>query len=305
MPELRLGSISAAIVVAALALLAPEVSRSKPALTEVSIPEASEGGTTVNLRAWLAKPDGPGPFSAVILAHGCNGVDPRAPGSAWASMNEWAEWLNQQGYAALILDSFAPRGVSTVCGGTMGDERTHELLGAVSGDLRGLDIFVAADYLARMPQFDPQSIAAIGFSHGGAAVVRAAAEDNVTAGPGRKALAADHGRIAAFVGMYPGCKRSVRSTFLAPLYILIGTDDVRTSAQICERLAGNPRSSGSPVTIKVYQGATHSFDVEKPDRITKVGDRMAYSAEATADARARIKTFLAEHLGSKGAAAAH
>jgi dienelactone hydrolase len=270
------------------------------AFTRLSIPETYQG-KTLQLDAWLSTPGGSGPFATVILAHGCNGVNPNLRSGAWPEMNKWARWLNQESYAALILDSFTPRGVSSVCGGVMGDERARELFRLIPVDVRALDIYVAADYLAKMPQIDPQRFGTIGFSHGGAAIVRAAAMDNTIAEPGRAALAADRGRIAAFVGMYPGCKRSTRSTFIAPLLILVGTDDVRTPAAVCEQLAEQPRA-GSPVTIKVYPGATHSFDVEKSDRQTRFGDTMRYSATATADAQMRIKDFFVEYLTGRDGA---
>jgi len=291
------------LVAGGLALLTPlgveqavaQLPRSWPTLKTLTIPETYQG-KTVNLRAWLATPNGPGPFSTVILAHGCNGVDPYAHGSGWTSMNVWAAWLVEQGYAALILDSFSPRNGASVCGGAMGDPQAHALFKVIPVDIRALDIYVAADYLAKMPQINPMGFGAIGFSHGGAAVVRAAAADNAVARSGEAALAADHGRIAAFVGMYPGCRRSVHSTFVAPLLILVGSEDVRTPAAVCERLANAPRALGSPVTIKVYPGATHSFDVEKPERTTRLGDEMRYSGEATADARNQIKSFFARYL---------
>jgi len=264
------------------------------ALTRLSIPETYQG-TTVALDAWLATPAGSGPFSTVILAHGCNGVNPDIKSSAWLSMNKWADWLLQQGYAALILDSYTPRGIRTICR-DQGVEIARKLAHKVPADLRALDIYTAADFVAKMPRIRAQALAAIGFSHGAASVLRAAADDNTVAMPGRVALAADRGKLAAFVGMYPPCWESVRSTFSGPVLILIGTEDQRAPPEACERLASHPRLGGSPVTLKLYPGATHVFDVEKPDRTTKAGDTLRFSADATADAKARIKDFLGRYL---------
>jgi dienelactone hydrolase len=47
------------------------------------------------LSAELSRPSGPGPFPAVVILHGCNGVGP--------NMYEWARWLRGEGYAALVL----------------------------------------------------------------------------------------------------------------------------------------------------------------------------------------------------------
>jgi dienelactone hydrolase len=213
-------------------------------------------------------------------------------------MNKWAEWLNQQGYAALILDSYTARGIKTICR-DQGVDTARELGKLIPADVRALDIFKAADVLAKLPQINPREFGAIGFSHGGASVLRAAAEDNSAAMEGKAALAADHGKLAAFVGMYPGCWESVRSTFIAPVLILIGTADRRTSSGVCQLLADHTRTAGSPVTIKVYPGATHSFDVERPDQLTKFGDTLRFSADASADAHSRIKDFLGRYLTAR------
>ena len=122
-------------------------------------------------------------------------------------------------------------------------------------------------------------------------VLRAAATDNPLAAEGKAALDADHGTFTAFIAMYPVCGESVRSTFNVPVLILIGDADQRASPEACQRLAGHPHIGGGPVTFKLYPGATHSFDVEKPDRKTKFGDTLRFSADATADARERIKAF--------------
>src|SRR5437870_700055 len=56
----------------------------------------------------LYRPAGAGPFPAVILLHGCSGVGPHTVA--------WAQWLQAEGYAALVLDSFAGRGLRRLCG---------------------------------------------------------------------------------------------------------------------------------------------------------------------------------------------
>src|SRR5882724_8006743 len=69
----------------------------------------------------LFTPDGAGPHPAVILHHGCNGIG--------QNVKNWAVWLQAQGYAALVLDSFTPRGIRTLCGASqplMGGVRAHD-----------------------------------------------------------------------------------------------------------------------------------------------------------------------------------
>src|ERR1700689_4665123 len=62
------------------------------------VPDARQPATP--LTAVLSLPDGKGPFPAVIVLHGCDGI--RAQETGWASR------LNSWGYAALVVDSFKP-----------------------------------------------------------------------------------------------------------------------------------------------------------------------------------------------------
>ena len=55
----------------------------------------------------LLTPAGAGPFPAVVVMHGCDGVN--------ENTRRWAQRLVSWGYAALIVDSFRPRGLSSVC----------------------------------------------------------------------------------------------------------------------------------------------------------------------------------------------
>src|SRR5690348_2545100 len=73
---------------------------------------AVDGGTKaepVRLVGYLARPQGAGPFAAVVLLHGCGGFH--------SSMISWADRLSRYGYAALAVDSFGPRGMGDHCGG--------------------------------------------------------------------------------------------------------------------------------------------------------------------------------------------
>jgi dienelactone hydrolase len=81
--------------------------------------EVSLQGTTktpsggfVTLAGKLTKPQGEGPFPAVVLLHGCGGVA--------KSIDSWADKLAGMGYVALVLDAFGPRNEPKgICANTM------------------------------------------------------------------------------------------------------------------------------------------------------------------------------------------
>src|SRR5712664_2551226 len=65
------------------------------------------GGPASNARAELFAPAGAGPFPAVVVLHGCSGVVRHD--------RIWGQQLTAWGYVAIVVDSFRPRGVTTVC----------------------------------------------------------------------------------------------------------------------------------------------------------------------------------------------
>src|SRR5687768_2944287 len=62
--------------------------------------------SSLEIPATLLKPDGEGPFPAIVIMHDCSGLGPRSSGAPW----RWSRDLVEQGYVVLIPDSFSPRG---------------------------------------------------------------------------------------------------------------------------------------------------------------------------------------------------
>ncbi|MDB5383971.1 MAG: dienelactone hydrolase, partial [Rhodospirillales bacterium] len=111
--------------------------------------------------AMLHAPVGPGPHPAVLLLHGCSGITP--------TVRRWADRLAEWGYAALVPDSFGPRGVDNVCGqaGRAAPGTGSPDASRVPPRLREEDAFAAAAYLRSRPDVDPARVSVVGFSHGG------------------------------------------------------------------------------------------------------------------------------------------
>jgi dienelactone hydrolase len=91
----------------------------------------AETTSTKPLLGYLAKPDGAGPFPAVVVLHGCNGFSPAMP--------TMADRLRSWGYVALAIDSLGPRGRNNACAGDI----------SVRG--QPLDAYAALTYLAAQP----------------------------------------------------------------------------------------------------------------------------------------------------------
>ncbi|MBI5067049.1 MAG: dienelactone hydrolase family protein [Deltaproteobacteria bacterium] len=218
----------------------------------------------------VERPDGPGPFPAVILLHGCSGPHRKD--------RDWARWLAGEGYVAVVTDSFGPRGVKSVCG-------TKDRGAPTSRD-RAEDAAAVRRHLAALPFVDPARVGLMGFSHGGKTALRAAV---------RGAGAPDR-PFAAVVALYPPCFRLRRDMAIqSPLAILIGADDDWALADRCQAFTAAARSRGQEVSLTVYPGALHGFDAVGLDTY-RLGHHLRYDPAAHADAQVRVRAFLAEWL---------
>ena len=260
----RLAILSAALILLGVLATAAEAASSEV----VRFAGPTTGATTVELAGRLVKPDGDGPFAAVILLHGCDGMD---LDSDWVR-RDWGGW----GYGFLELDSFGPRGVTEAC--------TNYL--AVSPTIRARDAHAAQAYLAALPFVDPARIAVLGWSHGGITVLEAIANPYLNEPP-----RADP--FAAAVAFYPYCPLKLVKPD-APLIVLIGDADDWTPVNRCRsmELRGDALP---PYELVIYPGATHAFDWPAAPE-TYFGYHLRYDRAAGDDAYRRVRAFLASHL---------
>jgi dienelactone hydrolase len=218
------------------------------------------------LDAELFRPDGDGPFPAIVLMHGCGG---------------WQPAVRDSGFVVLNLDSFGPRqyGGGKLC------SNNPALYRALS--YRTSDAFDAMRYLANQDFVAADNIFLMGQSNGGAVAIRAAKES----APQRygKGDAAFRGVVA----YYPWCGELGRSrvSLSAPLLILAGGRDNWVPASECQGVRGE----GASLEVKVYPNAAHSFDLQLPPQSFQ-GKLIGGDPAATADSRSRMLRFLLGNL---------
>lgn len=216
------------------------------------------------LSGWLAKPPGPGPFPAIVLAHSCAGVNAHTDG--------WSARLVKWGYVVLAPDSFNPRGTNAVC----------TTPNVVTPNMRVSDVAGALDFLAARPEVIKERIGLIGHSHGGATVLRAV----------QKNFDLEARGLRAAVAYYPGCAPAFNAAIDVPLLILIGDKDDWTSADACRRLKPDRPEL---VEFVYYPDAYHSFDARGLDRTVPGAfgktHRLAHDPVAAPDAEARTRSF--------------
>ena len=248
----------------------------------------------VRVRAEEFRPEGTGPLPAIVLMHGCHGVS--------TSIRDWGRWFRGHGYVALVVDSWASRGLGEQC--TPGED--------LPNTARFDDAIGALRWLQARPYVDRARIGIIGWSNGGAFSM-AAVNGPTAERAKRRGVEIPPPGYRAAVGVYPGaCASLIDELSVRPVLILIGSDDDWTNPGECEALAARQRAKGADVTIVVYRGTVHYFDVEGQPRVFLAevenrntasgrccGATVGFDAAANADAHRRVGEFFARHLGGR------
>jgi dienelactone hydrolase len=232
-----------------------------------------------------------GRVSAVVMMHGRAGpYSSLAKGVYDATTLSqrhqfWGRLWAAQGYIAVLVDDFGPRGYPQGFGRFTYESRPAEL-DEVS--IRPLDAYGALAYLRSRRDVVPDRIGLQGWSNGGSATLASMAPD----APGLGGLTSDAGFRAA-LAFYPAC--GLRDHFAtigyrsyAPLRIFVGTADEEISPRVCRDLLAH---AGGDVQIHFYKGATHDFD--DPGRSRQ---SIPANADARRDVVQQAPAFFASEL---------
>jgi len=199
----------------------------------------------VTLHATLYRPDGDGPFPAVVALHDCGGIIHR-PAAQAQLYGEWAKVLVAKGYAVLFPDSFGSRGLGPQC------REAHRKVRAWRE--RVTDANAARRWLQAQSFVRPERVSLIGWANGGSAALWAV-----------RPTTAPHNDGADFrsaIALYPGCRRLRETAWSArvPTLILVGAADDWKPAGLCQQMVAGARGRSARAEIVVYPGAYHGFD---------------------------------------------
>ncbi|MFL9839448.1 dienelactone hydrolase family protein [Sphingomonas sp. ST-64] len=251
----------------------------------------SRDGKT-QVKGYLFKPaNAPEQAPAVVMLHGRGGAySSLAKGKYDAATlssrhKAWGKLLAQNGYVALMVDDFGAVGhPSGFAAGTYKD-RPPEV---DEVNFRPLHAYGALRYLQSRADVNGARVALLGWSNGASATLAAMADDK----PG------DMRKIgfAAGVALYPGCglkKRFAKDGYKPyhPVRVFMGTADEEVSPKLCESFVARSKVRGSDIALRMFEGATHSYDTP-----TKSRQSVAANVTAKAATEADILAFLAERL---------
>ena len=268
-----------------LVLVASQPALARESVFFPSLDSPLTGGKPTSLRGLLMKPEGVGPFPAIVALHGCNGL--LKEGALVAREAAWTQHLTSHGYVVLFPDSFGPRDVTSDCEGRVRAwaERSYDAYGALR-------------YLQTQPFVIGERIGLMGWSHGGGTVIFAIARDSI-------ARPADlpKGDFRAAVAFYPAwCSRlSIDWKPDIPFLLEIGAQDDSIQPAPCIERTKSARAGGAPMQMKVYDGAVHDFDWpgDKLHTITSPSGKVAHygvDEDARGDALVRVLAFFESRL---------
>lgn len=202
----------------------------------------------------VIKPVGKGPFPTILMFHGCGRADvPQMP---------YAEAIAKEGFASIIVDSFAPREINMVEAATMVCTgvllRAPERIGDVSASLF---------WALNQDWVDKDNIGAIGWSHGGWTLMDALAlEDKI----GRYSDIKDCPtntleKLKAIFAIYPWCGIGSSSCDKGwqrkiPAHLIISGQDYIAGDVFPKKTVKKLKSDGYDIDYDFFKNATHSFD---------------------------------------------
>ncbi len=240
------------------------------------------------LKGYLFRPEGPGPFPAVVAMHGCAGLH-TAGNELALRYRDWAQHLMADGFAVVFPDSYGSRGLGSQCRVRVRSVRTDRD--------RVADADAARRWLQDQAFVKADRVSLIGWSNGAISLLWAVRPQAKPAGAGPDFRSA--------VAFYPGCRRLDAAAWSGrvPTLILIGSADDWTSARQCDQMVAGARGRSARIALVVYPGAYHDFD--HPHRPLHQRTGYAFSVDgsgrvhtgtnpaARADALKRVPAWLA------------
>ncbi|MEJ8574874.1 dienelactone hydrolase family protein [Microbaculum marinum] len=245
----------------------------------------------------ISKPDGAGPFPAILLYSGCEGLfrdDKRL-----ALMGIYSDLAVAEGVVAIVVDSFTPRGIGYET--AVGDVCSGWLL---RGAERAGDVAVTIPFARDLPYVDPERLAVAGWSHGGWTVMDflamppdALVPQSLTEWPedpfaGLTSVYLTYPYCGMNASGFPTLAPSRGFAEPLPVWAIHGTADTTADPVPCHEAYARVLAEGAPVDTATIEGATHAFD--RPD--VDPASTSKYNPEFAEIAYRRFRHFLRDVL---------
>lgn len=197
-------------------------------IANVTIPGANSGP---DVRAYVAKPEGEGPFPTVIMIHEFWGLND--------SILDKADLLAKEGYLVIAPDAF--RGTTT---GWI-PRAIYQVITANPEDINA-DLDSVYAWLASQPTIDPDRIGIAGFCFGGRTSLAYSLHNN---------------QLAATVIFYgsPETDPAILKSLPGPVLGIFGEADQSIPVEQVNAFEAALTEAGVPHEITTYEGQPHAF----------------------------------------------
>lgn len=217
----------------------------------------SNGGT---LQAFVARPEGDGPYPGVIVVQEWWGLND--------NIKDIAQRFAGEGFVALAPDLYHGRV-------TPEPDEAMKLMMALDMNRASREVTKGADYLAAQPYTAGRGIGATGFCMGGGLALTLACDS-----PHVKA-------VAPFYGGNPNPVDKVQN-ISGPVLAIYAENDNWITPAVREELSGALERHGKRFEIRVYPGTHHGFFNDTQADV--------HDAAASADAWQRVLALFRENL---------
>jgi dienelactone hydrolase len=233
-----------------------------------------------DVKGILRRPNGAGPFPAVILVPACDrfvAIDDK----------NWGEALASWGYVVLTLDVFTPHGIA-------GRETCiYPAPPEIADDLyRGVNLLVERKLV------DAERIVVMGFGRGGSLAF--AAVDP------KGAMQRARHKFNAAIAFYPPCG-DIKGVMAVTTLLIVGARDEQTS-EACRKMAegeddmgiSRQHGAGVPIQLVILPDAYSGFDkpaFQKPVDVR--GLHVEYSKQAADKSKEIVRQFLQSLAGPR------
>ncbi|MEL6791629.1 MAG: hypothetical protein AAGL18_03910 [Pseudomonadota bacterium] len=232
----------------------------------------------------VSLPPGPGPHPVVLQFHGC-------AGARLAFQEMYADIANQAGYAAVIVDSNRPRGLSREA--ALEKVCTAKMLIGVE---RAGDVLAAIDLMRARSDLDMSQLVLAGWSHGAWTIMDFLTMDVGDAPPASLADPYEGApiKVSGTALFYPYCGFGARSRRHAwqqsPVILssLAGADTIVDHTQCISLINKISTRSDLQLDQKIYPDTEHAFD----DPFIESDWQHWHHPAHTQDAIARYRSFL-------------
>ena len=243
----------------------------------------------------IYKPDGNGPFEAIVMLHGAGGIFPY--------QLDWARQLYDAGYVVLFVDSYCKRKLLCEHDSPDNDPKRRKAVNRwkeITPQQRAADAFGAFEYLLQQNFVNKDKISLMGFSWG-------ATSGMMSIDPRmKKIFSPARGGFHSLVAMYPNSKywtgmRTLRRiadvNITIPTLMLAGEKDEAESIDVYKELQQLAEKNNFPLKIVLYPASYRKFDEKREKHSVTVNNvtlTKGYNKDAHEDSIKQVFSFLSK-----------